>query len=236
MARRAARRSPSSDLNLIGTCLANAGHQASTAEAQVLITHNSELRERIMGRIAAMVFDFSFHRINTHGASAFTNRIAMESLCAVVAANSVSNGPGAIGHLVMDWIVPSVENLPPLAVAAVTLNLAHEASNKGAPAGTKEALKTLSNPIIAQVLGVLLSEATQESDSKTQYDNRHLLVLSLKALQQWCAVLELSATQVKHVCGSQVCDTMRAILIFILFLVSITSYFFFLFYFFCIIG
>lgn len=217
ISKRAARRSPAFDRNLIGTCLANASqYHASPAEAQVLIDLNSQLRERVMGRIASMAFDFSFHNRQRQFHSAFSNPVAMENLCCVVASNSISSGPTAVRHLVMDWIVPSVDNMPPFSVAAVTLHLASEAMIKSAPAGTKEVLKNLSPAVVAQILAPLLADAIRESDVShgcghgqatvmSQNNNQRLASLLLRAFERWCSAMDISITQLRKLCiGSQV--------------------------------
>ena len=62
MSQRAARRSPISDQKLVEICLTNASYRGSKEQARLLIENNLKLREREMGRLAAMVFDFSYHR------------------------------------------------------------------------------------------------------------------------------------------------------------------------------
>ena len=64
-----------------------------------------------MGRIAALALNPSFHRHTS--SSDFLDTVVMETFCAVLAANAVSNGPFAVNHLVSEWIVPCAENLPP---------------------------------------------------------------------------------------------------------------------------
>jgi len=160
-----------------------------------------------MGRIAAMVFDFSFHRtghVPGTPLSAFSNPVAMESLCAIVAANSVACGPEEISHLVMDWIVPSFDSLPPFAVVAVTMHLAIECLGKGAPAGTAKELRKLSQDVLGKVLAPILADAVRESDAEgegTINRNHRLAALTLRSLDRWCAATELGIVQLKRICS-----------------------------------
>lgn len=189
MSRKAARRPPPSDRRLIGICLSNAaksyGNQLlSTPEAQKqMMDLNCQTRERVMGRIAAMVFDFSFHpsssgniSTTTRGQfqSAFSNPVAMEGLCAILSANAISNGPSSIKEFVMDWIVPSVKHLPPFAVACIVLHLAKEVMEKSAPYGTEQELQNLSIAVVGNVLGPLLVDALRESDESNDSSNNNL--------------------------------------------------------------
>jgi hypothetical protein len=100
---------------------------------------NLELREIVIGRIAAMAFDFSFHyRTSPNGKSAFADRIVMDMYCSILSANAVASGPLAVRTFATEWIIPSSINLPPFSVASVVLHLALEAQRKSAPAGTKD--------------------------------------------------------------------------------------------------
>jgi hypothetical protein len=225
MALRVARRSNAIDKELVATCISNAAkYTASHHECQRLIDLNLELRDIVMGRIAAMAFDDSFHRPNTtvtstttrttrttrtqftatttttstttdddddqqqqqqpssvyrhphrqnhpsssssSSSSAFSDYQVMETFCAVLAANAVSNGPTAVHHLVMEWMVPSSQSLPPYALACVTLHLAEEALRKSAPAGTQDMLQRLSNSVMAFVLAPILRDAIKEEEEE----------------------------------------------------------------------
>jgi hypothetical protein len=218
MALRVARRSNLVDKNLVATCIGNAvksQYNASTKESQELIHLNIELRDIVMGRIAAMAFDHSFHRQSSQ--SAFSDPIVMETFCAVLAANAVSNGPSAVDHLVSEWIVPSARNLPPFALACVTLHLASEALRKSAPAYTQDMLQRLSNSIMAGVLAPVLSDSIQESSSDADMNmtndhaagaaafiharNNRTAAIALKAMDRWCLATDLSLAQIKHICS-----------------------------------
>lgn len=207
MSQRAARRSPSSDTYLVSTCIENAAQYHATAnEAERLINLNSELREIVMGRIAALVFDFSFHNPNGPHLSAFADPVAMESLCAVLATNAVSSGPQAIKHFLEEWIIPSVQTLPPFAVACVILHLAREASGSVAPAGTKDALQRLSSSVISLILVPVLRDAILErsesqSEETSHQLNSHVAAASIRAMHRWCVTTDLTLPQIKHVTG-----------------------------------
>jgi hypothetical protein len=68
--RRVARRSPSHDRRLVITCLANASVGRDDDEndhaRRTLLVNNDELRERNMGRIASIVFDYAYHHRRHH--------------------------------------------------------------------------------------------------------------------------------------------------------------------------
>jgi hypothetical protein len=218
MALRVARRSNLVDKNLVATCIDNAAkskYHASAKEAQGLIDLNIELRDIVMGRIAAMAFDHSFHRQSSQSQSAFCDSTVMETFCAVLAANAVSNGPAAVDHLVSEWIVPSARNLPPFALACVTLHLASEALRKAAPANTQDMLQRLSNSVMAGVLAPVLLDSTQESSSDMNMTNGYaadsaalsharnnrIAAIALKAMDRWCLATDLSLAQIKHICS-----------------------------------
>ncbi len=221
MSQKAARRSPSADKKLVEICLTNASYRGSAEQARQLIDYNHHLREREMGRLAAVVFDFSNHRQaapyhNEQGLkyqSAFSNPVAMESLCAVVAANAISTGLNELVNLVSNWIIPSYENLPPYAVASVTCHLAGEAMGKSAPAGIRDALNNkLLDAVISKVLGPMLQEAVRESDhddneSGARINNQRLASMALKALERWSDATSCKVVRIKQVChGAKVCS------------------------------
>jgi len=212
MALRVARRSPDVDRSLVSTCIVNAGSQfnGTQEQAQWLIDLNLELREIVMGRIAAMAFDFSFHRRDgAHGHSAFADPTVMEIFCAVLASNAVSSGPVAVRHFVTEWIVPSAKTLPPFAIACVTLHLALSALRKAAPAGTKDMLQQLSASVVAAVLAPVLLDAISEDSSNAaageasfQHEkNNQIAATCIRALERWCAATDLSLAQIKHICN-----------------------------------
>ena len=209
MALRVARRSPDVDRSLVSTCVVNAGSQfnGTPEQSQWLIDLNLELREIVMGRIAAMAFDFSFHRRDgAHGHSAFANPTVMEIFCAVLASNAVSSGPLAVQHFVTEWIVPSAKTLPPFSVACVTLHLALGALRKAAPAGTKDMLQQLSASIVAAVVAPVLLDAVAEDSSNAGPGDQHeknnqIAAICIRALERWCAATDLSLAQIKHICS-----------------------------------
>lgn len=206
MAQRVARRSPAMDRRLVATCISNAAqYHASETEAQALIDLNSEIREIVMGRIAAMAFDFSFHTRQgpSQSKSAFSDPVAMEKLCAVLAANAVASGPNAVNHFMKEWIIPSVPSLPPFAIACVTYHLAIEALSKTCPAGTKDMVQSLSHPVVGTVLAPVLVEAIAENstDCPNHEWNCRVAAVSIRALERWCTATDLSLPQIKHICA-----------------------------------
>lgn len=217
MALRVARRSNDLDKHLVATCIENAAkYHGSASDAQKLIDINVEIRDIVMGRIAALALDPSFHRQGS--SSTFSDTVVMEMFCAVLAANAVSNGPAAVNHLISEWILPSAVNLPPFCLSCVALHLGFEASRKSAPAGTQDMLQQVSSVVMAGVLAPVLSEAIKESNSNTEatsgmaYHERNCRVaaLSLKAVDQWCSATDLSLAQIRHVCNKvQVSNCLR---------------------------
>jgi hypothetical protein len=245
MALRVARRSNALDKQLVATCIENAQkYHGSAKEAQTMMELNIEIRDIVMGRIAALALDPSFHPHNNHPlqsnhhtnnqnhhnnnhqhSSAFSDAVVMETFCAVLAANAVSNGPSAVNHLVSEWIVPSAANLPPFCLACVTLHLALEASRKTAPIHTQDMLQRLSNSVMASVLAPVLVETITENNTTTttttteentsplssttngngglsrHEHNSRIAALSLRAMDQWCAVTDLSLAQIRHICS-----------------------------------
>lgn len=209
MALKVARRSPTTDKALVATCISNASHYSgSDSQSQWLVDLNLELREIVMGRIAAMAFDFSFHRrTGPHGRSAFADRVVMDTFCAILSANAVASRPAAIKHFAAEWIIPSSRNLPPFAVAAVVLHLASEGMRKPAPAGTKDALQHLSVPVMNIVLVPTLSEAVSENSHEindampSHNENSQVAAMCLRAMKTWCDATDLSLPQIKHICG-----------------------------------
>jgi len=203
MSRIAAKRSPPSDQKLVEICLANAAHyKGSTDQAHHLIESNSQMRKRVMGRIAAIAFDHSHHRVGNPYQSSFSNPITIDSLCAIVATNAIATGPAEFVNLVSHWIIPSKENLPPFSVVAVTYHLASETMGKCAVAGTRDALKNiLFVPVMTNVLAPLLVDAVRESDVGDRVDatfsygkgenNCHRVVaMTLKAMGRWSAAID----------------------------------------------
>lgn len=205
VALRVARRSPASDKKLVRTCLANSEQYFGTPDqAQRLIDLNHELRGIVMGRIAAMAFDFNFHRQDgSGGRSAFADSVVLDMLCGVLSANAVSSGPSAIHQFTSEWIIPSSRCLPAFAVAAVVLHLSQEGRRRTAPAGTKDTLQNHSMSVVSTVLVPILAEAVSESSiSLNQTISRHeassqVATVCLQALSAWCDVTGQSLPQIK---------------------------------------
>jgi hypothetical protein len=205
MALKVARRSPAKDRAMVATCISNDSHgNLSPEQSQWLLDLNFELREIVMGRIAAMAFDFSFHRssVGRHGNSSFADHVVMDTFCAVLSANAVTSGPHAIRHFSTEWIIPSSRNLPPFALASVVLHLAMESQRKLAPAGTKDTLQQLSSPIICIVLIPILAATISEDEelSASSRDAERIATKCLCALKAWCNATDLSLPQISHVC------------------------------------
>ena len=224
--RRMARRPPSSDRRLIGTCLANASmtHLAVLSNpetSRALLLNNGQLRERDMGRIAAIVFDYSFHRKRTTNtvSSAFSDPVAMEMMCGVIAANAVSTGPNAVRHLVSNWIVPSFDSLPSFSVAAILNYVANESTGKGCPVGVKEVMKECVPAVFVKALGPLLVETLRESEESDesminsgQNINHRIAAMTLRAFDSWCKASSIGAVQLRSKFGStKVSCTFRSI-------------------------
>jgi hypothetical protein len=209
MASRVARRSPATDRGLVATCIANAEEYHGTAsQSQWLVDLNLELREIVMGRIAAMAFDFGFHRkIEPHGHSAFGDRVVMDTFCAILSSNAVSSGPQAVRHFATEWVIPSSRNLPSFAVASVVRHLASEGMRKSAPAGTKDILQQLSVPVMSIVLIPALGEALSENSvdgrdpTASRQDSSRIAAMCLGAVKIWCDATDLSLPQLKHICS-----------------------------------
>jgi len=221
MSSRAARRSPAADQSLVEVCLSNAAHfreHGSNDLARDLILTNQQMRDRVMGRIATITFDFTNHRRgsssgpNTGYQTAFSSPVSMDSLCAIVAANAISTGPHEVSSLVLNWIVPSMNNMPPFSIAAVVYHLASESINKSAPVGTNDNMKALLDPIVSKILAPMVQEAIRESDHGNDVVNKssvetggraqchRIAAMTLKSLERWCAATTCSIAQVKQIC------------------------------------
>ncbi|KAL3802827.1 hypothetical protein HJC23_007604 [Cyclotella cryptica] len=228
--RRIARRPPSSDRRLIGTCLANASmtHMqllANPETSRSLLQNNDHLREMDMGRIAAIVFDYSFHgkrRNDNMIHSAFSDAVAMEQLCGVIAANAVSTGPNAVRHLVSNWIVPSCESLPSLSVAAILSQVAMETMGKSCPLGVRAVVKDCVSSVFVKALGPLLVESLRESEEGVDEGDRTMLdagenwnhrtaAIALKAFDAWCKATSVGAVQLQHIFASTNINVLEAI-------------------------
>lgn len=211
MSRKAARRCPASDQRLVEVCLRNAAHfheHGSNDFAHHLIQNNQQMRDRVMGRIATITFDFANHPSSaTSCSSAFSNSIAMDSLCAVVAANAISTGPREFTNLVSEWIIPSMSKMPPFAVASIIYHLAAESVSKSAPGGTKDALQNLFDSLISKVLAPMLLEAVRNSDNgesqpggSDRANSHRIAAMTIKALERWCWATSSSITKLRNVC------------------------------------
>jgi hypothetical protein len=207
LALRVARRSPVADQALVATCIDNASqYSGSNSQSQWLTDLNLELREIVMGRVAAMAFDFSFHRkAGPHGHSAFADHVVMDTFCAILSANAVSSGPAAIGQFAAEWIFPSSTDLPSFAVASVVQHLGAEAARKSSPAGTKDMLQQMSVPAMTVVLVPILLDAISEDDSDKSPSSRltssQVVAVCVRAMKTWCDATDLSLPQIKHVCS-----------------------------------
>jgi hypothetical protein len=169
-----------------------------------------------MGRIAAMAFDFSFHNLTGPRVSAFSDPVAMEKLCSVLAANAVSTGPHAVHHFMVEWVIPSARSLPPYSVASVTCHLAIEALRQGAPAGTRDVLQRLSHPVVAMVLAPVLVDAVSDGREapdglSTRDQTTRVAAVSICALERWCTVTDMSLPQIKHICAKVQVSPMNSI-------------------------
>lgn len=219
IARRVARRPPQSDRRLVGTCLANASMShmsllATTDLGQSLLASNYELRERNMGRIAAIVFDFSYHNQRRNNSSlnntqngnyrrsAFSDPVVIEQLCGVLAANAVASGPAAVRHLVSDWILPSINSLPTFAAVAVMYNIAVEAMGKGSPVGTKDAIQSLQALVFKCALGPILVDSLRESDERQGGSGHNTAALALRSFEVWCKANSTGAVELRGIFSS----------------------------------
>ena len=208
MALRVARRSSDVDRHLMTMCIENASmYHASANESKRLIEINAEIRDIVMGRIAALALDPSSQ--NPGNTSTFADGIVLEMLCAVLAANAVSNGPAAVHHLISEWILPSAITFPPYCLACVILHLALESSRKTSPAGIQDMLQQVSAAVISRVLAPVLADSVKETNANSQGNgggsfheqNCRIAALCLKAMDHWCAATDLSLAQIRHVCS-----------------------------------
>ncbi len=181
---------------------------ANAQLSQSLVSSNAELRERNMGRIAAIVFDWSFHRTNSvagQSTSAFSDPVAMEQFCGVLACNAVSSGPTAVRHLVSDWILPGVDSqqLPPQAVVAIILHISVEARGKGCPAGTKDVISALLPSVCMNIIGPILLESLRDGDEGGSSGgvniNHRIAAISLRSLESWCRANEIGAVKLQKI-------------------------------------
>ena len=66
-----------------------------------------------------MAFEFSYHKrfwiqCSTSFESKFSYQVSMDIFCPIVATNFVFSGSEEFVHLVLDFIIPSIDNLPQL--------------------------------------------------------------------------------------------------------------------------
>eukprot|EP00523_Entomoneis_sp_CCMP467_P003054 CAMPEP_0168754312 /NCGR_PEP_ID=MMETSP0724-20121128/19433_1 /TAXON_ID=265536 /ORGANISM="Amphiprora sp., Strain CCMP467" /LENGTH=1227 /DNA_ID=CAMNT_0008802781 /DNA_START=397 /DNA_END=4081 /DNA_ORIENTATION=- len=199
MALRVARRPPQGDRAIVATCISNASdYHCSPSQSQWLFDLNLELREIVMGRIAAMAFDFSFHRSQSgitssngvsstinHGSSnnnnngvnntksggpqsVFADHVVMDTFNAILAANAVSTGPSAVRHFATEWIIPSSRNIPVSALISIAHHLALEGMRPASPAGTMDMLQQLSIPISSMVLVPAMADAATDNSNEDE--------------------------------------------------------------------
>jgi len=219
MALRVARRSPASERAIVSTCIANAAeYHCSDSQSMWLIDLNLELREIVMGRIAAMALDFSFHRrIGACAHSAFADKIVLDSFCAVLSANAVSTGPQAIKHFATEWIIPSSKNIPVPALVAVVQHLALEGQKLSSPFGTKDVLQQLSMQIMSICVLPILSDAVSDNASQTDTtlslhdENARIAATALQALKAWSDATDLSLPQLRHICSKVKLDVLEVL-------------------------
>ncbi|KAG7342510.1 hypothetical protein IV203_007603 [Nitzschia inconspicua] len=227
-----ARRSNSTDKRLASQCIDNYCtshlHQEQQQQQQLLqqlILDNAELRDIVMGRIAALALDPTNHHQQQQQQQPSSHHLttisSLRTFHQSMAANAVSNGPAAIRHLLWDWIIPSVDQLPPYSVACIVAAIAEESSHRIVPAGTILTLQQLSLPVCTKLLGPILKHsigggnATTTTDddyddnnnnknNTTEESNPVIAATTLRALQAWCQVTDLSIAQVQHLCHSKV--------------------------------
>lgn len=221
MALRVARRPPQSDRAIVATCISNASdYNCNPSQAQWLLDLNLELREIVMGRIAAMAFDFSFHRGGITGSvvpansttdnnhTAFADDVVMDTFNAILAANAVSSGPSAVRHFATEWIIPSSRNIPVSALISIAHHLALEGMRASSPAGTLDTLQQLSIPIASMVLIPAMANAVTDNSNEDELPssasgihlgNSRILTKSLAALNVWCEATSLTLPQLKHI-------------------------------------
>jgi hypothetical protein len=208
MALRVARRPPAADQVLISNCIRDAENfYATEQDVQWLKDFNLELREIVMGRIAAMAFDFSFYRQSgTTVTSAFADRVVIDTLCAILSANAVSSGPTAIRNFSTEWIIPSSKSIPSFALVSVVRHLAMEGMRISAPAGTKDMLQQLSALVFSVAIGPRLADAvsgntaSSSTEMLSHFDSSLIAATCLNAMKAWCESTDLSLPQVKHIC------------------------------------
>ena len=201
-ATKVARRSNQTDQQLVQTCVDNyisvhSQEQLSQQQPKLrrLILENAELREIVMGRVAALAFDPA----NQKSTSNTEWYIVLDTYHKAVAANAVSNGPSAIRHLLCDWIIPSAITLPSFSVVSLIQHIGEESSSSFVPFNTQDTLQQLSTQVMARlVLPTLMKEATTKNDDD---DSSHSIIVetSIRAIHTWCTVTHLSLAQIRHI-------------------------------------
>jgi hypothetical protein len=203
MSRKAARRSPTDDQKLVEVCLANAAQYCgSTEHAMHLIHQNNQNRIKVMGRVASLVFDFTnYRKTDHHVQTALSNPVSMDTLCALVAANTVSSGPQEFLNLILGWIIPMIHNLPPFAVASIVYHLAVETLGKGAPSGSLETLKNkLFEPCISKILAPMLLQSVGDNEEEGNRSISHRsAAMTLKAIERWCSAAGCNILRLKTI-------------------------------------
>jgi hypothetical protein len=145
--------------------------------------------------------------------SAFSDAVAMEQLCGVIAANAVSTGPNAVRHLVSNWIVPSCESLPSFSVAAILSQVAVETMGKSCPLGVRAVVRDCVSSVFIKALGPLLVESLRESEEGVDEGDHSMLdagdngnhrtaAITLKAFDSLCKATYVGAVQLQNIFAS----------------------------------
>jgi hypothetical protein len=200
-ATKVARRSKQTDQQLVRTCIDNyisvhsqdessrQSQQQQQQKLERLVQENAELREIVMGRVAALAFDPANHKSSSN-----TQRyVALDTYHKAVAANAVFNGPSAIRHLLCDWIVPSAITLPPFSVVSLIQHIGQESSSPFVPFNTQDTLQQLSTQVMARLVLPTLKEHAANDGSSI------IVETSIRAIHTWCTVTHLSLAQIRHI-------------------------------------
>jgi hypothetical protein len=177
-----ARRSNQWDQHLVRTCMENyintntTDHRPSLPSLlSSLIPDNAQLREIVMGRIAALALDPNNHQQGI----VVSNYTSLQTFHQSIAANAVSNSPGGIRHLLLDWIIPSQQQLPPYSwvclVQCVAQEVDYQSSSSSSllwtPAGTRATLQQCSASVCTQLLGPVLQQTISNSNHNNHNSN-----------------------------------------------------------------
>jgi hypothetical protein len=228
-----ARRSNLADRQLVLTCLENYyghphhnhnnNHKNYRSITQQLVEENAQLRDIVMGRIAAFAMDpSSLQRQQQQQETTHTAVSVLDTFHQAMAAHAVSNHN--VKHLILDWMIPSSQQLPRYSLACIVRSIAQEVTAtmpvNGQVVSTSSVpllptLQQLSMPVMTQLLGPVLqlcvhNQQTKEDDQDNDSPNVSNIMLAttvvtaLQALQAWCTVTDLSIAQVQHLCNSKV--------------------------------